>query len=190
LAAPEPGNGFELVSFVAEAVDGDGITLRWNTGNEPVGSTFTVERSSDRFVWQQVFTQQGEGSGNGYKSYEVTDFSPIPGVSYYRLVCIHQGDVLETSDDFAVDYKAEPAIWFRSEAANGSFRVHGDGAISEVQVLNNRGQFIPMELQYDSDGVIVNAQSLEPGTYFVHAVVNGMPVLRPLTVTPTGVIGG
>lgn len=181
---------FELVSFVAEPVNGEGITLRWVTGAEVPGCLFSVERSSDRMTWYPAFSQPGEGGTKGYAAYEVVDMAPITGVSYYRLVASAGTRQLEVSDEFAVDYAPAPLLQFSNDAVPGNFRVQGRGAISNLQVLNNRGQFIPMDLHYDAGQVVVNTTGLEPGTYFVQALVDGTPVLRSVTVIATGVIGG
>lgn len=186
----DPAPTYELISFVAEPMSGEGVSLQWGTSAEVPNSLFTIERSQDRMNWRTAFTVDSEGGINGYTAYEFMDMAPIAGISYYRLVASNGGRELDTSDDFAVSYTATPALQFRNEREPGRFTVTGGGAISDLQVLNNRGQFIPMDLNYSGDQVLVNAEGLEPGTYFVQAVVNGKPVLRTVFVTTTGVIGG
>ena len=89
-----------------------------------------------------------------------------------------------------MEYNATPALLIQNDRNPGRFNVQGAGTISDLQVLNNRGQFIPMDMNYSGNNVLVNAENLEPGTYFVQATVNGNPVLRTLIMTATGVIGG
>jgi hypothetical protein len=181
---------YELVSFMAEKRQGHGISLRWTTATEAPNSRFTIERSSDRMNWVPVLSTDGEGARSGYHNYEVTDLAPLSGVSYYRLKANAQGMSLETSDEQVVDYRPGPALHFQNDREQGHFTVSASGKLTDVQVLNDRGQFIPMELDYGDDGVLVNAVGLEPGTYFVQALLNGSPVLRPVILTGTGVIGG
>ncbi len=186
----EVGPSYELVSFVAEPVGGEGISLQWSTAAEVPNSLFTVERSQDRMNWRTAFTVDSEGGSNGYTAYEFMDMAPMAGISYYRLIATNAGHELDVSDDFAVSYTPAPAMQFRNEPQPGRFTVRGAGTISDLQVLNNRGQFIPMDLNYTGDEVLVNAEGLAPGTYFVQATVGGTPVLRTVIVTATGVIGG
>lgn len=181
---------YELVSFVASIHQGRGISLRWATASEAPNSRFTIERSSDRMNWVSVLSADGEGTQEGYRNYEVTDLAPLSGVSYYRLLADAQGKSLETSDEQVVDYRPDPALHFQNDREQGHFTVSASGKLTDVQVLNDRGQFIPMELDYGDDGVLVNAVGLEPGTYFVQALLNGSPVLRPVILTGNGVIGG
>jgi len=188
-SAEEPS--FELVSFVATAHGGEGISLRWNTASEVPGTRFTVERSPDRMNWSAAIMQDGESDDRGYKAYEVMDVLPLDGLSYYRLIATGSDhDVLEVSDDFAVEYISTPLLQIQNDRDPGRFTVHGQGAISALQVLNNRGQFMPMDINYRGNDAWVNAEHLEPGTYFVQATVDGRPVLRTLILTATGVIGG
>ena len=183
-------DGYELVSFVATPVAGEGVTIRWTTGAEAPGGSFTVERSADRMNWKPAFTADAEGSKAGYTPYEVVDLSPLPGISYYRLLAVVDGQMQDISDDFAVAYRPEPALNFLNQHEPKRFTVQGNGQISDLQVLNDRGQFMPMQFNYFDGQVLVNAENLEPGTYFVQAVVGGTPVLRTVIVTATGVIGG
>lgn len=181
---------FELVSFVADPVDGEGISIHWNTGAELPHMLFTVERSRDRMNWRPAFTQDGEGGTTGYNGYSVMDLEPIAGISYYRLVASADGREIEVSDDFAVEYVKQADLLIKNEHIPGYFSVHGDGQITEMRLLNNRGQFVPMQLEYRENAVFARTEGLEPGTYFVQATVDGTPILRQVWVGTNGVIGG
>lgn len=183
-------SGYELISFIAEPVSGEGVSIQWGTAAEEPNSLFTIQRSPDRMNWRTALTVDGEGGIHGHTAYEFMDMAPIDGASYYRLITSNEGRELDVSDDFAVTYTAAPSLQFRNEREPGRFTVSGAGTISHLQVLNNRGQFMPMSLNYSGDQVMVNAEGLEPGTYFVQATVGGTPVQRPVIVTTTGVIGG
>lgn len=180
---------YELISFVASAGNSEGVQLQWSTGMEPAGTQFLVERSADRMNWRPAFRYDGEGAGEGYAAYAFVDLEPVSGISYYRLSAWANGRMLEVSDDFAVEYHPEPVIRIYSDQAPGRFTVEGTGAITQVQLLNNRGQFMPMELNFGEASVLVRSEGLEPGTYYVQAVVNGMPVMQPVTVSAGGVFG-
>ena len=189
-ANTQESTGYELVSFLAEPQFGEGISLRWVTGSEVANCLFTVQRSTDRMNWRSVFTRQGEGGPTGYSGYDVMDMVPFNGISYYRLSTSVDGRLLDLSDDFAVEYRAAPDLQFTNEPIPGSFKVCGRGAVTNLQLLNNRGQFMPMDIQYSGGQVLVNTIGLEPGAYFVQAMVDGNPVLRTVIITATGVIGG
>ncbi len=181
--------GYELVSFVAEPFGNEGILLAWSTGGEPADVRFVVQRSMDRMNWRNVYEQAGESQA-GYTHYRIMDVTPSAGIAYYRLFAYSGTGLLDQSDEFAVEYTLGPPLRFVPEGRPGQFMVEADGPIADVQLLNNRGQFVPMQLDYTGQGVRVQADGLEAGAYYVQAIVAGKMVMRPITVTATGVIGG
>lgn len=181
---------FELVSFVATPVNGDGVRLQWSTGSEAPNSAFHIQRSSDGANWRTVITQDGEGGGSGYSFYEVMDLAPEHGVTHYRLLALVPGQAPEYSDEFAVVFNPKPVLRIEGDGNPSRFIVQVDGTITDLQMLNNRGQFVPMTINYTGSEAMVEVAGMEPGTYYVQAMVDGTPVLREVLVTATGVIGG
>jgi hypothetical protein len=179
----------ELISFRAEPEDRS-MAVRWSTTGDALGDAFIVERSSDRMNWTATITEPARSGMAEVRHYAVVDPAPLNGVAYYRLKIASMGAVTVLSDDFGVEQKAKESLLIEGDRASRRFTVQGDGAISELQVLNNRGQFLVMDLDYQGDRVVVNGDHLDPGTYFVRAMVNGQAVLRQLTVTNTAVLGG
>ncbi len=74
-----------LLSFTAEARDGNIVQCNWATAAEINNDFFTVERSVDGFAWEAVGTVQGAGNSNYTLHYGFADDTPYAGVSYYRL---------------------------------------------------------------------------------------------------------
>ncbi len=181
---------YELISFVAIPAEGAGIRLQWSTGSEPPGTRFLVERSTDRMNWSTAFSYDGEGADREFAAYAFMDLDPSEGVSYYRLSARAVGRWLDISDDFAVEYHLDRALRIQGGLSPGRFTVESSGTITHVQLLNNRGQFLAMEISYGEGLAMARAEGLEPGTYYVQALVNGIPVLQPVVVTAEGVFGG
>lgn len=186
---PADGPAFELISFQADPVE-EGIAVHWTTAHEKPGGAFLVERSGDRMNWEAVATEVVRGGQRDRTPYELIDHTSKHGILYYRLKLMRNGEEEVVSDDFGVERKAAQDLLIEGDRASRQFTVLGHGSISDLQVLNNRGQFITMEVDYQGDRVRVNGEHLEPGTYFVQAIVDGIPVLKQLTVTATAVLGG
>lgn len=74
----------EILNFEANA-NGDVIEIVWSTASEINSESFVVERSSDATNWETLVTSEAAGNSRVTISYEETDFSPLEGVSYYRL---------------------------------------------------------------------------------------------------------
>lgn len=74
----------ELVRFVAQC-DGDEILVRWTTWTETNNDFFTLERSLNGTDFEMVDVVEGAGNSNQPISYEISDYTPYSGTSYYRL---------------------------------------------------------------------------------------------------------
>jgi hypothetical protein len=76
--------GVDLVSFEA-IINTDKVDLKWVTKAENVNAVFIVEKSKDGKTFEEVARVAGAGKGNFYMEYFDADYTPIEGVSYYRL---------------------------------------------------------------------------------------------------------
>lgn len=74
----------ELVRFVAQCNE-DNVVVRWTTWTETNNEFFTLERSTNGVDFEMVDIVDGAGNSNQPISYEITDYTPFPGTSYYRL---------------------------------------------------------------------------------------------------------
>lgn len=74
----------ELLAFNATAQD-DRVILTWTTASETGNDYFTVERSSDGLDFHTIGSVKGAAKSNALLSYELTDYEPLPGYSFYRL---------------------------------------------------------------------------------------------------------
>jgi hypothetical protein len=74
----------ELLSFEAN-VNGDQVDLKWVTATELNNDFFTVERSSDGNNWEEVLVTSGAGNSSQIIEYFEIDYTPLRGLSYYRL---------------------------------------------------------------------------------------------------------
>jgi hypothetical protein len=187
--ALEP-DAFELISFQAQPSGTEGVVVQFATLAERPGERFIVERSSDLIDWEVATEVHGAGSPGEYTPYEVVDHSPHTGVSYYRLWRMKEEGAEEISDLYSVRFDAGQGLMIHSDVRPGHFVVRAQGHISEVLLLNNRGQFVPMQMDVQGDRVQVNAEHLAPGVYYVQAVVNGASIMRPVHIGSDSIIGG
>jgi hypothetical protein len=59
--------------------------LNWSTFTELNNDYFTIERSSDGYVFEEIAQVTGSGTTNQSSTYQWVDDRPFPGLSYYRL---------------------------------------------------------------------------------------------------------
>jgi hypothetical protein len=74
-----------LISFTAKA-EGNHAKLQWQTASEKDNDKFVIYRSGDEGLFVKIGEQPTKPSGN----YHFTDFTPLNGNNYYKLVQIDQ----------------------------------------------------------------------------------------------------
>ncbi len=74
----------ELLSFEGEEMDGD-VHLTWTTASETNNDYFTVEKSIDGIVYQNIGSIEAIGNSSVINNYSLIDPSPYQGRNYYRL---------------------------------------------------------------------------------------------------------
>ncbi|MBE0570664.1 MAG: T9SS type A sorting domain-containing protein [Ignavibacteriaceae bacterium] len=108
IAVPVP---VELISFTAE-VDGNVVTLFWQTATETNNSGFEIERAPSKSTpkgetsgWQRIGFVEGKGTTTEIQSYSFTD-KPEPGKYKYRLKQIDFGGTFAYSPEVEAEVKA------------------------------------------------------------------------------------
>ena len=74
----------ELIKFSAKH-NGKYVDVTWSTLNEKNNDYFTIEKSSDGLIFEELAVVNGAGNSTVILNYKVTDQNPITGTSYYRL---------------------------------------------------------------------------------------------------------
>ena len=75
---------FDFFYFKAENT-GEEVNLTWATSSEKNNDYFTIERSADGKLFEEVSRKQGAGNSNSKISYSVLDNQFVNKGSYYRL---------------------------------------------------------------------------------------------------------
>ncbi len=88
-ATPGEKNGgqalpVELVSFTTN-VNGNNVSLKWQTATEVNNYGFEIERSSEKTTWSKIGFVEGNGTSNSPKEYSFTDVVSQSGKYFYRL---------------------------------------------------------------------------------------------------------
>lgn len=75
------------ISFTAFNVtkDGSNIKMEWKTASEQNNDRFEIQRSTDQIQWKTITTVKGSGTSSESHTYEAYDYSPVSGLSYYRI---------------------------------------------------------------------------------------------------------
>jgi hypothetical protein len=73
-----------LVKFEASKKNAT-VELTWTTSSETNNDFFTVEKTTDFNYFETVGIKKGAGNSNQSITYDMTDYNPYSGISYYRL---------------------------------------------------------------------------------------------------------
>lgn len=76
----------ELLNFFATPNEGEqSVKISWSTASELNNDYFTVQRSKNGTEWNNIAQLKGAGTSTIQHDYEIDDYQPLAGTSYYRL---------------------------------------------------------------------------------------------------------
>ncbi len=149
-------------SFVA-AQDASNILLKWNTATESNTSHFIIQHSTDGVH----FTYLGkiDAIGSGANNYCFTDMSPINGTNYYRLQSVDKSGATTYSKVIAISLmNQELVIKTYPNPAKNKITINSTH-ISNVQVIDNRGNVISSIALKDATSPTLSVDGLQAGAY-------------------------
>lgn len=191
-----------LLSFTAKPENDERVKLDWVTASEENNDYFTVERSKDGIVFEEVLRKEGAGNSNTTKYYTDYDNSPLGGLSYYRLKQtdfngeFSYSNIVPVQFDGAVnvveqdvDFNLYPNPASAMMGDNIQFAIDTEGLEEGAIVVNliDMGGRIVMSKQLRSNGATIveslgSASELKAGMYTVVMVIGKKQVSKKLII--------
>jgi hypothetical protein len=156
----------ELVGFEARSV-GDDVQLEWTTATEHNNAGFTVQRSTDLFIWEPVTHLPGAVNSQTPITYRACDTAPRPGLAYYRLEQVDTDGARELSDVRAVVHEGRKSLLLWPNPADAMVNV-SMADVGLVMVSDAQGRQVHVEQEQRDGGVVLHVAGLRPGRYQVH----------------------
>lgn len=130
----------EIVYFKARYVNGQ-VELSWEVAQPGIANNFTIERSVDGSGWIPVHQQPGIETISAYKA---IDYSPISGISYYRLKIIdHSGAIAYSVIKRVNTGLPAKAINIYPNPAKNKLYITGDiSTIKNIRLLDLSGKLL------------------------------------------------
>ncbi len=160
-----------LISFNA-TLSNDKVLLEWKTAQEQNNKSFTIEKSTDG----THFTFFGKMNGNGTSSlthnYQMIDYTPCDGVSYYRLSQTDYDGNTVYFDTRTIHYMSRNSFtagFVNASSNNLNIIVNSskDNNIS-VRVIDMQGKEIVKEsFSMQAGSSTTRHLQLQPGVYVV-----------------------
>lgn len=126
----------ELVDFTAYPINEDAVQIVWKTLSERNNDYFDVLRSGDGEHWDIVARTEGAGNSSSEIEYEIMDYNPLNGASYYKLKQVDFDGQYDFSNTVSVLRNSEVLIY--PNPANETIYVH----LTDIK----EGQFIVSDL--------------------------------------------
>lgn len=169
----------ELLSFEAQA-KGKLVELNWTTASETNNDYFTIEKTVDGKIFEQVAIIDGAGNSQSTLHYSTVDSNPYPGKSYYRLKQTDFNGDFDYSDFVAVNHtKKLSAEIFPNPLDNSTLFIKMNGSYEQkvlVQLFNAFGSQVYSKLLVQEEGInpiaIQLPNSLSPGIYYIKGSSN------------------
>lgn len=168
----------ELLFFKGSLTPNSNIELKWATATETNNSHFVVERSRDGKNFSEVVKVNPNGTGFSLitQNYITWDYSPYPGLSYYRLRQVDKNGDFEIFDMISVrtDKKSQVLIYPNPTASSLNIEATEDYENASLRILNFVGQEV-INTTLLSDQRSIDLSDLPSGIYYL-LLDNGIEV--------------
>ncbi len=140
----------ELISFDAK-LNGGEVELNWITGSEINNDYFTIERSKDVLVWDEIKNVNGAGNSNQTLNYFEIDVEPLNGISYYRLKQTDFDGLYSYSEIISVNFDYQSNLTFYPNPTENILIIKGDKTEFEaLSIFNVLGQNVIANVNFIS----------------------------------------
>ncbi len=134
-----------LLSFKAKKMK-DKVELSWKTSSEINNNYFTIEKSIDGYMYQEIGRVSGAGNSSQILNYSFFDDNPFRGVTYYRLSQTDYNGESETFPVVAIEFNdSKPVV------KTILYNIQG----LEVEDNDYLDSGIYFRISYDMDGNII-----------------------------------
>ncbi|MGQ9642780.1 MAG: T9SS type A sorting domain-containing protein, partial [Ignavibacterium sp.] len=181
----------ELTSFIA-SVNGNNVSLKWNTATEVNNSGFYVERKILNGEWKSIGFVPGAGTTTENRTYNFSDKNLTKGKYLYRLKQVDFNGTFEYSKIIEVDVVSPAKFELAQNYPNPfnpntsiSFTIPQSGNV-KLSVYNLLGQEITTLVnEYKEAGthnIEFNATNLNSGVYLYKLESNGLTLTKKMTL--------
>ncbi len=158
-----------LTEFTATQDNAD-ILLEWTTSSELNFDFFSIEKSLDGMIFQEIGTVKGHGTTNQANNYTLRDKSPIIGKNYYRLKSVDLDRYTEYFKIISVDYTQEKQFSLYPNPTEGkSISIKINFPIDEpynLIILDNLGSEVGRLTDTQPDATLIFTKPLSNGLYY------------------------
>tara|TARA_B100000809_G_C14947883_1_gene462801 strand:- start:36 stop:836 length:801 start_codon:yes stop_codon:yes gene_type:complete len=161
----------ELIDFDAKAIVNDYVKLDWQTASESQNDFFTIERSKNGIIWEEINRITGAENSSTLLNYSIMDYNPHTGLSYYRLKQTDFDGEFEYSLVRSVNITTDNNINIFPNPASNQITITGKQiAFEEINFYNTLGQNVTALTQQsikNGGQLIIDLSRLSQGMYYI-----------------------
>ncbi len=163
----------ELLSFDAVKHDASSVFVDWQTASEIGNDYFTVQRSKNIEDWENVTIVPALENTNTLSYYNIFDYQPYLGISYYRLKQTDYNGMYSYSDIKEVNFGETNQISIHPNPTQGIVNIIGDDIIS-VEILDMNGRLIKKTKNIN----IIDLSEEANGVYHIRLLTKQESILK------------
>lgn len=164
----------ELIYFTATEEENAHVNLNWSTVSELNNDYFSVQKSKGGVIWEEIGQVNGAGTSLQTEYYNLNDYVPHSGVSYYQLEQFDFNGESTLSNIEAVDFKGLELINLYPNPFLGGELTLSINALIETHIstviYDNKGSLVYKQSQFLVEGnnsILVNLLGLAQGNYII-----------------------
>lgn len=176
----------ELAEFTASVV-GEDVELNWKTTEELNSDFFEIERSADGANFEAIDKVDAAGNATTETVYQVYDYEPLPGRSYYRLRSMDL-DGVESYSEIRTVTIGQPtviSVYPTPARENFTFVYGGEGGDMRVELFDTKGARVLLQEFRDLEAGIhknVAIGELKQGIYIAKFFFDGQQAVHKIIV--------
>lgn len=170
-------------SFFVKAVE-ETVAVDWTTSSESNNAFFTVERSVDGAIFNEVKEIPGAGDSSEPIDYQVIDYKPLEGVSYYRLKQTDLNGQATYSDIKTVRFGGWGSLNVYHQNTDRQLMVENlPDDLQSCELLTATSQLVKVQAETNGQSMSFDTSTLSAGVYLVRIRTrSGRQVVRKVVV--------
>ena len=144
------------------------INLKWSTASELNFDYFSLQKSADGKLFNEIAQVKGHGTTNEKHDYSIEDNLPFIGKNYYRLTSVDFDNYRETFKVIVQDFSGEKDFNVSPNPSDGrtiTLNFNFDDNEGWVAIYDSMGSIVA-SFQVGNAGEVSFANTLKDGIYF------------------------
>jgi hypothetical protein len=173
----------ELIRFSATPESGK-VWLDWATATEKNNAFFTIERSQNAEVWEEVASVKGSGTSSQRREYSHVDGLPFIGISYYRLkqTDFDGSSSLSPIRSVTIEKYQQTELTVYPNPTKSTIHILGNTLKKEdVLFFDLLGKEVSAKciLVFESpQGLLFDLSALETGIYYIYSPIGTKKIVK------------